>query len=237
MCSRTFGPAIAPSLLTWPMTNAVIFMVFASCITAMVQSFTWPMLPGAEAMSLLYIVCTESMIRISGFRSSTLCVTALISVSARTKRSSLDTPSRCERILSWRWLSSPVTYRIFASGILPHICSSSVDFPMPGAPPTSTSEPRTAPPPRTRSISAMPVEKRISSSSSSCATGFGTLRRVPAIFTAALLAAALPDGAEGASTIVFHAPHAGQRPNHFPVSLPHSVQKNTLLAFIKRLSL
>ena len=33
------------------------------------------------------------------------------------------------------------------------------------------------------------------------------------------------------STSVFHAPQLGQRPAHFGVSLPHSVQKKTLFAF------
>src|SRR3954469_8402085 len=39
-------------------------------------------------------------------------------------------------------------------------CVSSVDFPMPGSPPTSSTEPRTKPPPVTRSSSAMPEESR-----------------------------------------------------------------------------
>src|SRR3982750_4849153 len=37
---------------------------------------------------------------------------------------------------------------------------SSVDLPMPGSPPTSSTEPRTKPPPVTRSSSAMPEESR-----------------------------------------------------------------------------
>src|SRR5579859_469637 len=36
----------------------------------------------------------------------------------------------------------------------------SVDLPMPGSPPTSSTEPRTKPPPVTRSSSAMPEERR-----------------------------------------------------------------------------
>ena len=39
-------------------------------------------------------------------------------------------------------------------------CSSSVDLPMPGSPPSSTSEPGTTPPPSTRSNSSMPVGSR-----------------------------------------------------------------------------
>ena len=40
-------------------------------------------------------------------------------------------------------------------------CSSSVDLPMPGSPPSSTSDPGTTPPPSTRSNSPMPVERRV----------------------------------------------------------------------------
>jgi hypothetical protein len=39
-------------------------------------------------------------------------------------------------------------------------CSSSVDFPIPGSPPSSISEPGTTPPPSTRSNSPMPVDRR-----------------------------------------------------------------------------
>ena len=34
------------------------------------------------------------------------------------------------------------------------------------------------------------------------------------------------------STMEFHAPHTVQRPDHLGLSLPHSVQKNTVFAFI-----
>jgi hypothetical protein len=40
-------------------------------------------------------------------------------------------------------------------------CSSSVDLPMPGSPPRSTSDPRTIPPPSTRSSSPLPLEMRV----------------------------------------------------------------------------
>src|SRR5688572_18097495 len=39
-------------------------------------------------------------------------------------------------------------------------CVSSVDFPMPGSPPTRSTEPRTNPPPVTRSSSTMPEDRR-----------------------------------------------------------------------------
>src|SRR3954447_9549878 len=39
-------------------------------------------------------------------------------------------------------------------------CVSSVDLPMPGSPPTRSTEPRTKPPPVTRSSSVMPEDRR-----------------------------------------------------------------------------
>ncbi len=39
-------------------------------------------------------------------------------------------------------------------------CVSKVDLPMPGSPPTSSTEPRTKPPPVTRSSSVMPEDRR-----------------------------------------------------------------------------
>ena len=51
MCSSTFGPAMEPSLLTWPITNTVIPCPFASCMSAIVQSFTCPTPPAGESSS------------------------------------------------------------------------------------------------------------------------------------------------------------------------------------------
>lgn len=67
ICSRTLGPAMAPSLLMWPTTKTVIPFPFASCIMDMVQSFTWEILPGAESLLSLYKVCMESAMKTSGF--------------------------------------------------------------------------------------------------------------------------------------------------------------------------
>ena len=48
-------------------------------------------------------------------------------------------------------------------------CSSSVDLPMPGSPPSSTSDPGTIPPPSTRSNSPMPVLSRSDAGASTSA--------------------------------------------------------------------
>ena len=145
-------------------------------------------------MFSLYRVWMESTIRISGFISSTVSTMSESRVSERMYSSSGDTPSRSARSFSWRSLSSPETYSTRRPAHrLSQIWSSRVDFPIPGAPPTSTREPATAPPPRTRSSSPIPVEKRISPSLSTSRIRWG-LRLIPtgAAFT-------LP-GATGFST-------------------------------------
>ncbi len=89
------------------------------------------------------------------------------------------TPILSALILIWDADSSPETYKIFIP-IWPKfsaICSSKVDLPIPGSPPTRTSEPLTSPPPKTTFNSAMPVLKRFSFviSISFNDSGFGTL--------------------------------------------------------------
>ena len=99
---------------------------------------------------------------------------------------------------------------------------------MPGAPLTSTREPRTAPPPSTRSSSPSPVVKRSSSllwiSSSRLGAGARMLLRT----------AAFGENAAGGvySCKVFHIPQAGQRPCHLGVSFPQLEQRKTVLDFI-----
>ena len=51
MCSSTFGPAIAPSLLMWPTTNTVTPQRLEYCIRRIVQSRTCAMLPGEDVLS------------------------------------------------------------------------------------------------------------------------------------------------------------------------------------------
>ncbi len=97
----------------------------------------------------------------------------------------------------------------------------SVDLPMPGEPPSSTSEPGTMPPPRTRSNSLMPVSIRGTGAVSTSASRRG----LPAF---ALRARPPPDAAAGAptasSTIVFHALQPGHLPCQRGVSWPQAEQ-------------
>ena len=104
-----------------------------------------------------------------------------------------------------------------------HTCRRSVDFPIPGSPPTSVREPGTIPPPSTRSSSPIPVGIRSSfpvEISVRC-TGFlpAALWLPSPWFPAGVLAAV------GSSTNVFHSLHAGHWPIHFADSYPQFWQK------------
>ena len=52
MCSMTFGPAIWPSLVTWPTTTMTGPRDFASAMSDCMQARTWLTVPGAESMAL-----------------------------------------------------------------------------------------------------------------------------------------------------------------------------------------
>src|SRR5437867_2685511 len=103
-------------------------------------------------------------------------------------------------------------------------CSRSVDFPMPGSPPTSTTDPGTMPPPKTKSNSRRPVCHRRTPAPSPRAD-----RRTGGRADGELAGrcARPPVRPTGSSTSVFHAPHASQRPPHLGWSAPQSVQRNT----------
>ena len=57
------------------------------------------------------------------------------------------------------------------------VCSTKVDFPMPGSPPNSTSDPGTNPPPNTRFSSPSHMSIRGSSSAAIRPTGTGAARK------------------------------------------------------------
>ena len=103
----------------------------------------------------------------------------------------------------------------------PSACSSNVDLPMPGSPPSRVTEPGTRPPPRTRSSSATPVGR-------GRALGGVDLedRRRPVGRPVARRAGPRPGGAprpppRGCST----PPHVGQRPPTSGRPTPQSVQR------------
>src|SRR5712671_7572457 len=146
-------------------------------------------------------------------------------VSPNTCTAPASTVSRPARSRIWPGASPPDTYSVgtpACSSRAAH-CSSSVDLPMPGSPPTSTTDPGTMPPPSTKSNSRRPVCHRSN----------------PAAPTADNRTGGLPDGMlllrstrppvrpSGSSTSVFHAPHDSQRPPHLGWSAPQSAQRNT----------
>ncbi len=149
-------------------------------------------------------------------------------VSANALRPSSGRSRRTARPATWASDSSPVTYSTGSVlAIFANACSSSVDLPMPGSPPISTTAPSTRPPPSTRSNSPMPVDTRAWSrcSTSLSAVIFGAsvlpaqpLRRAAA---GALAAAAL---SSTISLSEFHAPHSVHWPCHLLYSAPHSPQ-------------
>ncbi len=98
-----------------------------------------------------------------------------------------------------------------------------MDFPMPGSPPTKTREPRTIPPPRTRSSSLILVLFLLSPDISIAESGRGdgaSLRARPLPFA--------PFSAAGSSANVFHSRHPGHWPIHFEDSYPQLLQKKML---------
>src|SRR3954469_956510 len=94
-------------------------------------------------------------------------------------------------------------------------------LPIPGAPPSSTSDPGTKPPPRTRSSSAIPVPSRAERSAltSRRGIGFGPPPR--------LARAPRPARAAGALTCssVFQAPQPAHCPVQVRAACPHSEQR------------
>ena len=81
-CSSTRGPAMVPSLVTWPMITSVMLRSLAIRISAAETSLTWVTPPGTPSTSLALIVCTESTTSSVGLTSSTWPSTAPRSVSA-----------------------------------------------------------------------------------------------------------------------------------------------------------
>ena len=98
-------------------------------------------------------------------------------------------------------------------------CSSSVDLPMPGSPPSSTTCPATRPPPSTRSSSSMPTGMRASSRAVDPARAAAARSPAPAPRRRCV-----PGFSARVSTSVPAAPHDGQAPNHCSALAPQSEQ-------------
>ncbi|MNX84771.1 hypothetical protein D3C86_1165840 [compost metagenome] len=108
-------------------------------------------------------------------------------------------------------------------------CKSKVDLPMPGSPPSSTSEPGTTPPPSTRSSSSRPLLKRSSSWMETSRRRWGA-RPMAGDLKVPGLAAPVGAGAEMASsTREFQALHSGHLPIQRGCSEAHCWQTYLVL--------
>ena len=84
MCSSTRGPAMAPSLVTWPTRNSTHPDSLAKRISRAAASRTWDTEPGAEAMSGRYMVWMESTTHTWGSSWSSRWATTSMSFSGST---------------------------------------------------------------------------------------------------------------------------------------------------------
>ena len=103
------------------------------------------------------------------------------------------------------------------------ICSSNVDLPAPGGPPTSVRLPGTMPPPSTASNSGMPTRSRaMPCEPISCSASRRSQTCVAAVRARASSRA---PAVNGRSSKEFHASHCGQRPSQRGDSKPQAEQK------------
>src|SRR5690606_10370579 len=119
-------------------------------------------------------------------------------------------------------LSSPETYKILAPCHCKAHCKNKVDFPIPGSPATSTTEPGTKPPPKVRLSSPSGKGKRAPSSdctelmlrASKPESGPSQFSFAESVLPVVLLVFS--------SSQVFHFPQLTHLPAHFALSNPHS---------------
>ena len=166
------------------------------------------------------------MITTSGFLRAITSLMVSRFVSHKSSKVSVKVPIRSARILICCKDSSPDTYNIarFLLDRFLHTCNNKVDLPIPGSPPTNTSDPLTIPPPSTRSNSFMDVEIRSSSADEMADNGIG-FASSNAFFTPAVEVFL----STISSTKVFHSLHPGHCPIHFADSNPQFWQKYILL--------
>src|SRR6476661_9898011 len=234
-CSSVFGPAIEPSLVTCPTRMTAMPSPLARSIRRSVASRTWPTLPAAPSSSSIVAVWIESTTTRPGRSERATSMMRPTSCSARTRTPSPDGPSsnprRAARSRTWPGDSSPVAYSTPA--VPPEVrlrpaaaWSRSVDLPMPGSPPSSTSDPGTSPPPRTRSSSAMPRLLRGRSASAMPASPAGSL--VPAPATRASDRCVRVGSRTTVSTSVFQPLQARHWPSQRRNASPHDWQTKRL---------
>ncbi len=93
-----------------------------------------------------------------------------------------------------------------------------MDFPIPGSPPSSTTEPATSPPPSTRSSSPIRTDRRVSPPGDASDSATGTAE--------APVDAGIRRGSSRTtvSTRVFHSPQVRHWPSQRSTAVPHDWQ-------------
>src|SRR5258708_4701055 len=228
MCSSVLGPAMPPPLVTCPTKRTPGPASFATRMSRAAHSGPGPRSPGAPSSSPVYVVWIESTNTTRAPMAWACGMMSSSRVSPSTWTRPASTASRSARSRIWSGDSSPDTYNVGTPACSRRAAhwSKRVDFPIPGSPPTSVTEPGTMPPPSTKSNSASPVRQRSAPPALTSArrTGGGPAGRPARERRCARPGAWRPSGS---SARVFHAPHASQRPAHFGCSAPQSVQRNT----------
>nr|WP_276602802.1 hypothetical protein [Nannocystis pusilla] len=206
-------------MVTWPTTTTGTPWVLAKPTRAEVTARIWLMLPGRPSWAPLWTVWTESTISAASVlaRSWAALKTSSMRVSAISRRPGWLAPRRPQREATWATDSSPLAYSTtpLRRARPTEACRSSVDLPIPGGPPSSTTLPGTRPPPSTRSTSPMPHGRRGWRSTIVCASVEATTLPGPA-------GRSPGDGAATSSSIEFQASQLGHLPNHPVVTAPHA---------------
>ena len=155
-CSRVFGPARLPSFVTWPTRTTAIPSPFASSISRRADSRTWPTLPAGPSSSSsgrgLDGIDDEHRRPSGAGHVHDAPDLALGDDADGDSAGALEQaePRRPQPDLRGRLLARRVEHPAAGRGrrraASPSATwSSSVDLPMPGSPPTSTSDPGTRP--------------------------------------------------------------------------------------------
>ncbi len=108
-CSRTRGPASAPSLVTCPTSTTAMPRALASRVMRSATSRTCPTEPAAPVSASACRVCTESITQTSGGSCSSVASTVATSVSASTGTCSAPSGRRSARRRTCSGDSSPET--------------------------------------------------------------------------------------------------------------------------------
>ena len=112
MCSSTRGPAMAPSLVTWPTSTSANAPALASRISSKLQARTCATVPGALSIASSHMVWIESITTsVASVAFSRLAAMSRTLIAAASSMAESATPRRRARRRIWSIDSSPVTYR------------------------------------------------------------------------------------------------------------------------------